>query len=83
MISGAVAGLGTITPASGFRRALARHHHRYQQLAWCASGPAPGSSIGFNYDDSLDVFGVHGVGGMTGTCWPACSPPAPSAGPPA
>jgi Amt family ammonium transporter len=20
----------------------------------------------FNYDDSLDVFGVHGVGGMTG-----------------
>jgi ammonia channel protein AmtB len=21
----------------------------------------------FNYDDSLDVFGVHGVGGMTGT----------------
>jgi len=21
----------------------------------------------FNYDDSLDVFGVHGIGGMTGT----------------
>jgi hypothetical protein len=21
----------------------------------------------FNYDDSLDVFGLHGVGGMTGT----------------
>ena len=20
----------------------------------------------FNYDDSLDVFGVHGIGGMTG-----------------
>lgn len=22
----------------------------------------------FNYDDSLDVFGVHGVGGFLGTC---------------
>jgi ammonium transporter, Amt family len=21
----------------------------------------------FNYDDSLDVFGVHGIGGLTGT----------------
>lgn len=23
---------------------------------------------GFKYDDSLDVFGVHGVGGFLGTC---------------
>ena len=37
----------------------------------------------FNYDDSLDVFGVHGVGGMTGTCWPGCLRPPRSAGPPA
>ena len=25
------------------------------------------------YDDSLDVFGVHGVGGAPAPCWPACS----------
>ncbi|NPU14134.1 ammonium transporter [Bradyrhizobium sp. 83002] len=66
MISGAVAGLGTITPASGF---VAPWH-----------GLVIGAVAGiicywactslkhrFNYDDSLDVFGVHGVGGLTGT----------------
>ena len=66
MISGAVAGLGTITPASGF------------VAPW--EGVVIGLVAGsvcywactslkqrFNYDDSLDVFGVHGVGGMTGT----------------
>ncbi len=65
MISGAVAGLGTITPASGF------------VAPW--QGIVIGMIAGllcywactslkrrFNYDDSLDVFGVHGVGGMTG-----------------
>ncbi len=66
MISGAVAGLGTITPASGF---VAPWH-----------GIVIGVTAGavcfwactwlkrrFNYDNSLDVFGVHGVGGITGT----------------
>jgi len=66
MISGAVAGLGTITPASGF---VAPWH-----------GIVIGAIAGlvcfwactwlkrrFKYDDSLDVFGVHGVGGMVGT----------------
>jgi Amt family ammonium transporter len=65
MISGAVAGLGTITPASGF------------VAPW--QGIIIGVIAGlvcfwactwlkrrFNYDDSLDVFGVHGVGGLTG-----------------
>jgi ammonium transporter, Amt family len=66
MISGAVAGLGTITPASGF------------VLPW--QGIVIGLLAGaicfwactklkqkIGYDDSLDVFGVHGVGGATGT----------------
>jgi Amt family ammonium transporter len=66
MISGAVAGLGTITPASGF------------VLPW--HGVIIGAIAGgicfyactalkqrFGYDDSLDVFGVHGIGGATGT----------------
>src|SRR5262249_59109849 len=66
LISGAVAGLGTITPASGF------------VLPWQAViiGLAAGAfcfwactwlKLRMGYDDSLDVFGVHGVGGATGT----------------
>ena len=66
MISGAVAGLGTITPASGF---VAPWHGIvigiiagavcYWACTWLKHR--------FKYDDSLDVFGVHGIGGMTGT----------------
>ena len=62
--SGAIAGLATITPAAGF------------------VGPIPAALIGliagigcyfgilaknrFNYDDSLDVVGIHDVGGVIG-----------------
>jgi Amt family ammonium transporter len=66
MISGAIAGLGTITPASGF------------VLPW--HGVVIGIIAGticfwactklkhkLGYDDSLDVLGVHGFGGATGT----------------
>jgi len=64
--TGAIAGLATITPASGF------------------VGPMPALLIGLSagavcyvslnlkgrlgYDDSLDAFGVHGIGGILGTC---------------
>jgi ammonium transporter, Amt family len=66
MISGAVAGLGTITPASGF--VLPWHGLVIGLLAgaicfWACTKLK--QKIG--YDDSLDVFGVHGVGGATGT----------------
>jgi len=63
--TGSIAGLATITPASGF------------------VGPMPSLIIGLlagsvcyialnmktklRYDDSLDAFGVHGVGGILGT----------------
>lgn len=63
--TGSIAGLATITPASGF------------------VGPVPALVIGLaagticyvalnakaklGYDDSLDAFGVHGVGGVLGT----------------
>ena len=66
MISGAVAGLGTITPASGF---VAPWHGIVIGVIaglvcyWACTS----LKQRFNYDDSLDVFGVHGVGGMTGT----------------
>ena len=61
-----MAGLGTITPASGY------------VLPW--QGAVIGAIAGlvcfwastvlklrFKYDNSLDVFGVHGVGGVLGT----------------
>ena len=66
MISGAIAGLCAITPAAGF------------VLPWhgLVIGIVGGLACFFSctwlkrvcgYDDSLDVFGVHGVGGATGT----------------
>jgi Amt family ammonium transporter len=66
MISGAVAGLGTITPASGY--VLPWHGVVIGLIAggvcyWCCTS----LKQRFGYDDSLDVFGVHGVGGITGT----------------
>jgi Amt family ammonium transporter len=66
MISGAVAGLGTITPASGF--VLPWHGLVIGLIAgaicfWACTK----LKQALGYDDSLDVFGVHGVGGLTGT----------------
>ncbi len=66
MISGAVAGLGTITPASGF--VLPWHGIVIGLIAgafcfWACTW----LKLKIGYDDSLDVFGVHGVGGATGT----------------
>ena len=66
MISGAVAGLGTITPASGF--VLPMHGIIIGIVAggicfWACTW----LKLKVGYDDSLDVFGVHGVGGFTGT----------------
>jgi ammonium transporter, Amt family len=66
MISGAVAGLGTITPASGF--VLPWHGLVIGMIAagvcFCA---CTSLKQRLRYDDSLDVFGVHGIGGVTGT----------------
>lgn len=66
MISGAVAGLGAITPASGF---VAPWHGVI--IGFIAGAACYWSCTRlkfiFGYDDSLDVFGVHGVGGATGT----------------
>jgi Amt family ammonium transporter len=66
MISGAVAGLGTITPASGF---VAPWHGIV--IGIIAGGACFWACTSlkhrFEYDDSLDVFGVHGIGGITGT----------------
>jgi Amt family ammonium transporter len=66
IVSGAVAGLGTITPASGF--VLPWHGMVIGILAGAACYYAcTAIKMRFKYDDSLDVFGVHGVGGILGT----------------
>jgi Amt family ammonium transporter len=66
MISGAVAGLGTITPASGYIEPW--HGIVIGIIAGALCFWACTSlKQRLNYDDSLDVFGVHGVGGMVGT----------------
>jgi Amt family ammonium transporter len=66
IVTGMVAGLGTITPASGF----------VGPLGAIAIGAAAGVACFFatnfmkralKMDDSLDVFPVHGVGGFLGT----------------
>jgi Amt family ammonium transporter len=66
MCSGAVAGLATITPASGFVSAGSA------LLIGLAAGAATYFACNhlkarFGYDDSLDTFGVHAVGGTLGT----------------
>jgi Amt family ammonium transporter len=66
MISGAVAGLGTITPASGFVLPMQAVLIGLVAGAFCFWA-CTWLKLKVGYDDSLDVFGVHGVGGFTGT----------------
>jgi Amt family ammonium transporter len=63
--TGSIAGLATITPAAGF----------VGPMSALAIGAAAGlvcyialsAKTRLGYDDSLDAFGVHGVGGVLGT----------------
>jgi Amt family ammonium transporter len=66
MISGAVAGLGTITPASGFVMPMQGILIGIVAGAICFWA-CTSLKLKMGYDDSLDVFGVHGIGGLTGT----------------
>ena len=65
MITGAVAGLVAITPAAGFVGPV--------DAIWIGVGVSvicyffvAVVKIKFGYDDSLDAFGVHGIGGIWG-----------------
>ena len=62
--SGAVAGLVAITPASGFVGPMSALIIGAIAGALCYSACNLKSKLG--YDDSLDVVGVHGVGGTWG-----------------
>jgi len=66
IVTGMVAGLGTITPASGFVGPIGA------LIIGAAAGVVCFFATSYmkralNVDDSLDVFPVHGVGGMIGT----------------
>jgi len=62
--SGIIAGLATITPAAGFVTPLSA------MLIGLVAGASCYTAVvwknRFGYDDSLDVVGIHGVGGIIG-----------------
>jgi Amt family ammonium transporter len=65
LASGAVAGLVTITPAAGFVNISGAI------IMGILAGVIPFFSVAlmkprFGYDDTLDAFGIHGVGGLLG-----------------
>jgi len=64
-ISGAVAGLVAITPASGFVEPMPALAIGLIAGVFCYWMVAKVKAI-FGYDDSLDAFGVHGAGGTLG-----------------
>jgi Amt family ammonium transporter len=66
LATGAIAGLAAVTPASGFIGPFGG------LMIGLASGlicflASTTVKMKLGYDDSLDVFGVHGVGGFVGT----------------
>ncbi|WP_428670458.1 ammonium transporter [Reyranella sp.] len=65
IVSGAVAGLVAITPASGFVNPTGALAIGIVAGVICFWG-ATGLKHAMGYDDSLDAFGVHGVGGFVG-----------------
>jgi Amt family ammonium transporter len=65
IISGAVAGLVAITPAAGFVNPTGALVIGLVAGVVCYWG-ATGLKHMFGYDDALDAFGVHGVGGIVG-----------------
>jgi ammonium transporter, Amt family len=64
-ISGAVAGLVAITPASGFVKPMPALAIGLIAGVFCYAMVAKVKAK-FGYDDSLDAFGVHGAGGTLG-----------------
>jgi len=65
IISGAVAGLVAVTPASGFVNPVGALVIGIVAGVLCYISAAHLKKM-FGYDDSLDAFGVHGVGGIIG-----------------
>ena len=66
IVTGMVAGLGTITPASGFVGPVGALLIGLSAGVVCYTATAYIKRV-LKIDDSLDVFPVHGVGGILGT----------------
>jgi Amt family ammonium transporter len=64
-VTGAVAGLVAITPASGTCGPMGALAIGFASGAICFIG-ATSLKRAMGYDDSLDAFGVHGIGGIVG-----------------
>ncbi|CAM5776852.1 ammonium transporter [Labrys miyagiensis] len=64
-ISGAVAGLVAVTPAAGFVGPVGAIVLGFVAAIICFFFVTTVKNA-FGYDDSLDVFGVHGIGGIIG-----------------
>jgi len=65
LLTGAVAGLATITPCAGFVTVQASVIIGITAGVLCYFAVALKTRLG--WDDALDVWAVHGVGGITGT----------------
>ena len=66
VVTGAVAGMVAITPACGFVNPMNAIFIGMLVSLFCYIAIARIKAM-FKYDDALDVFGVHGVGGIWGT----------------
>jgi Amt family ammonium transporter len=64
LLTGAVAGLATITPAAGFVSTSSAAIIGLTAGVVCYGAVSLKNRLG--WDDALDVWGVHGVGGMIG-----------------
>jgi len=64
-ISGCVAGLVAITPASGFVKPMPALIIGFAAGIVCYFAVVKVKAM-FGYDDSLDAFGIHGIGGTLG-----------------
>jgi Amt family ammonium transporter len=65
LATGAVAGLVAITPASGKAGPMGALMLGIIAAIMCYFGATTLKKV-LGYDDSLDVFGVHGLGGIVG-----------------
>ena len=64
LLTGAVAGLATITPAAGYVSPTRQSSSAARRVS--SATLRSRSRTGCGWDDALDVWGVHGVGGFLG-----------------
>jgi len=76
LLTGAVAGLATVTPAAGYVSPVTAVIIGIAAGVVCYGAVAVKNRL--RWDDALDVWGVHGVGGFSASSCSASWPPRPS-----